>query len=343
LVGAVVVDPDGRPIAEGWHDGPGTEHAEAMALRLAGARARGATVYTTLEPCNHVGRTPPCTGALIRARVSRLVAASVDPNLGADAPGLAELRAAGVEVVTGVCAADEERLNKAFRCQVTTGRPLVILKMAGTLDGKAAARDGSSRWITGDAARTDVQRLRAWADAIAVGAGTVLADDPRLTVRDPSFERATPPTPVVIDAVGRVPPDRAVFGGPVPALVATTERTPRERREAWAARGAEVLLVDRDGGGRVALVALVDELGKRGIQGLVLEGGPTLAWSAIRDEVVDEVIFYLAPRLVGGSSAPTLLGGDGIASLTDAVVLEDLELERLGDDLKVVARVHRHR
>jgi diaminohydroxyphosphoribosylaminopyrimidine deaminase/5-amino-6-(5-phosphoribosylamino)uracil reductase len=147
----------------------------------------------------------------------------------------------------------------------------------------------------------------------------------------------------VIDAVGRVPPDRAVFRGPVPALVATTGRTPRERREAWAARGAEVLLVDRDGWGRVALVALVDELGKRGIQGLVLEGGPTLAWSAIRDEVVDEVIFYLAPRLVGGSSAPTLLGGDGIASLADAVVLGDLEVERLGDDLKVVARVHRHR
>jgi diaminohydroxyphosphoribosylaminopyrimidine deaminase/5-amino-6-(5-phosphoribosylamino)uracil reductase len=343
MVGAVVVDPDGRPLGEGWHDGPGSEHAEAMALRLAGARAPGATVFTTLEPCNHVGRTPPCTRALIRAGVSRVVVGSIDPNLGAGAPGLTELRASGVEVVAGVCAADEERLNKAFRCQVTTGRPWVILKMAGTLDGKSAARDGSSRWITGEPARSDVQRLRAWADAIGVGAGTVMADDPLLTVRDPAFDRATSPARVVIDAAGRVPPDRAVFGPPFPTLVATTELAPRERREAWAARGAEVLLVDRGSDGLVALPALVDELGKRGIQGLLIEGGPTLAWSAIRDDVVNEVVFYLAPRLVGGATAPTLLDGVGIAPLADAVALRDLEFARIGDDLKVVARVHRHR
>jgi diaminohydroxyphosphoribosylaminopyrimidine deaminase/5-amino-6-(5-phosphoribosylamino)uracil reductase len=218
-----------------------------------------------------------------------------------------------------------------------------VLKMAGSLDGKAAAHDGSSRWITGDVAREDVQRLRAWSDAVAVGAGTAIADDPRLTVRSAAYDGSRAPVRVVIDAAGRVPAGGALFSGDAPTLVATTDRAPRAVRDSWEARGAEVLVLDRDPGGRVALPSLVDELGKREVQGLLVEGGPTLAWSAIREDLVDELVVYLAPTLVGGRSAPTLLDGEGFAPIADALRVELRSVERLGDDLRVGARVHRDR
>src|SRR5919204_2781286 len=183
LVGCVLVR-DGRVVGEGWHEGPGTEHAEAMALRVAGRRADGAVAYVTLEPCNHYGRTPPCARALIEAGVERVVAAAPDPNPAVDGAGFGALRDAGLAVEEGLLAEEATRLIAAFRTHVRTGRPFVVLKMASSLDGRAAARDGSSRWISGEEARADVQRLRAWADAIVVGSGTVPADDPRLTVRD---------------------------------------------------------------------------------------------------------------------------------------------------------------
>ncbi|MDQ4107759.1 MAG: bifunctional diaminohydroxyphosphoribosylaminopyrimidine deaminase/5-amino-6-(5-phosphoribosylamino)uracil reductase RibD, partial [Actinomycetota bacterium] len=192
LVGCVLVR-DGRVVAEGWHEGPGTEHAEAMALRLAGDRARGATAFVTLEPCDHHGRTPPCSRALIDAGVEGVIAATGDPNPLVDGSGFRALRDAGLTVEVGIFGEEASRQNVAFRTHVRTGRPHVVLKMASSLDGKAAARDGSSRWITGEDARADVQRWRAWSDAIVVGSGTVLADDPRLTVRDPAFASARPP------------------------------------------------------------------------------------------------------------------------------------------------------
>ena len=341
MVGAVVVDARGRIVAEGWHEGSGTPHAEAMALAVAGQAARDATVYTTLEPCDRFGRTPPCTEALVRARVRAVVVGSTDPNLGPAAPGLAELSAAGIEVTSGVCSDEEARLNKAFRCHVTTGRPWVILKMAGSLDGKAAARDGSSRWITGGSARADVHRLRAWSDAVAVGAGTVIADDPSLTVRDPAFGAATDPLRVVVDARGRVPRERRCFDDRAPSLVATTDLAPRSQIEAWRERGADVAVLDRDETAGVSLAALVDELGKRDVQGLLIEGGPTLAWGAIREGIVDEVVFYLAPMLVGGTAAPTLVDGEGFAPVAEALPLDLVSVERMGDDIRVEAHVHR--
>lgn len=343
MVGAVIVDADGRPIAEGWHEGAGTGHAEAEALARAGDAAAGATVYTTLEPCNRFGRTPPCSRALIAARVGRVIVGSIDPNLGPGAPGVAELRAAGIAVEVGVCADEEAWLNRAFRSQVTTGRPWVLLKMAGSLDGKSAARDRTSRWITGEGARADVQRLRAWADAVAVGAGTALADDPRLTVRAAAFGGAHAPLRIVVDATGRVPATGAVFSGEAPTVVATTDAAPRAARAAWEDRGAEVLVLDPDASGGVALPALLDELGKREVQGLLLEGGPTIAWSALRDDLVDELVVYLAPILVGGGAAPTLLDGDGFAPIAAARRVEVRSLRRLGDDLRVEAHVHRDR
>lgn len=340
MVGAVVVAGD-EVVGEGWHEGPGKPHAEVLALRTAGDRTRGATIYTTLEPCDHYGRTPPCTGAIIEAGVSRVVAAARDPNPIVDGQGLARLRGAGIDVIDGVLAAEAGRQIEAFAKHVRTGMPFVTLKMAATLDGKVAARDGSSRWITGEEARQEVHHLRALADAIVVGAGTALADDPALTVRHPGY-RGRPTLRVLVDARGRVPETARLFDGDAPTLVATTELAPRDRREAWARAGAEVVLFEADGGG-VPLAALFAELGKRDVQLALLEGGPTLAWSAVRDGMVDKLVLYVAPVVVGGVEAPGILGGEGFAPIGEALPVEFRSIGYVGRDLKVEAYVHRDR
>ncbi|MGZ4150548.1 MAG: bifunctional diaminohydroxyphosphoribosylaminopyrimidine deaminase/5-amino-6-(5-phosphoribosylamino)uracil reductase RibD [Actinomycetota bacterium] len=343
MVGAVIVASDGAVVGEGWHEGPGTAHAEVMALAEAGEAARDATVVTSLEPCNHFGRTPPCTRALIAAGVARVVAGATDPNLGEDTPGLQELRAAGIEVESGVLKAEARRLNEAFERHVTSGRPLVVLKLAASLDGRTAASDGTSRWITSEESRADAQRLRAWADAIVAGAGTVLADDPALTVRDARYARARPPLRVVLDATGVVPAERVVFDDAAPTLVATTAQAPEERLRAWRRAGADVAVLDADPRGGVALEELLDHLGKRDVQGVLVEGGATLAWSFVRDALVDRVVLYLAPTLIGGADGHGVLHGEGFAPIGAAQGLEFERVERIGPDLKVEARVHRDR
>jgi diaminohydroxyphosphoribosylaminopyrimidine deaminase/5-amino-6-(5-phosphoribosylamino)uracil reductase len=340
LVGAVVVA-DGRVVGEGWHEGPGAAHAEIVALRGAGEDARGATLYTSLEPCDHHGRTPPCTEAILAAGISRVVSALRDPNPIVDGRGFAKLERAGVEVRADVMAEEAARQNKAFLKHVRTGLPFVVWKSAASLDGKVAARDGSSRWITGEAARTDVHRLRAWSDAILVGAGTALADDPSLTVRLPGYEGRAP-LRVLVDSRGRVPATGDLFDGEAPTLVATTDRAPHERRDEWAASGADVVELEREGEG-VSLGELAAHLGKRDVQGVLLEGGPTLAWAAVEAGIVDEVVVYLAPRLVGGVDAPGVLGGRGLAPIANAIPLRFRAIDRIGDDLRVEADVHRDR
>jgi diaminohydroxyphosphoribosylaminopyrimidine deaminase/5-amino-6-(5-phosphoribosylamino)uracil reductase len=342
MVGCLLVR-DGRVVGEGWHEGPGTEHAEAMALRVAGDRAAGATAFVTLEPCIHHGRTPPCVPALLGAGVEAVIAAIGDPNPIVDGGGFRALREAGLVVEEGLLADEAARQNVAFRTHVRTGRPFVILKMASSLDGKAAARDGSSRWITGPAARADVQRLRAWADAVVVGAGTAIADDPSLTVRDPAFASSRSPLRVIVDASGRVPGDGRAFDAAAPTLVATTELAPAGRRQEWLDAGADVIVLDRDAGGGVSLAALRQTLGKRDLQGVLIEGGPSLAWSAVRDGVVDQLVVYLAPSVVGGDAAPGWLGGGGFAPVGRAAAVDIVSVERIGPDLKVVADVHRDR
>jgi diaminohydroxyphosphoribosylaminopyrimidine deaminase/5-amino-6-(5-phosphoribosylamino)uracil reductase len=342
LVGCVLAR-DGRVVAEGWHEGPGTEHAEAMALRLAGDRAGGATAFVTLEPCDHHGRTPPCARALIDAGIEGVIAATGDPNPVVDGSGFRALRDAGLTVDVGMFGEEASRQNVAFRTHVRTGRPHVVLKMASSLDGKAAARDGSSKWITGEEARADVQRSRAWSDAVVVGSGTVLADDPRLTVRDPAFGSARRPIRVVVDPSGRVPGDRRAFDAAAPTLVATTELTPSSRRQEWVDAGADVAVLDRDATGGVSLPALVEMLGKRDVQGVLIEGGPTLVWSAVRDGVVDQNVLYLAPMLVGGHGAAGWLGGSGFAPIGRAAPVDIVSIEHVGSDIKVVADVHRDR
>lgn len=340
MVGAVLVA-GGEVVGEGWHEGPGTPHAEVLALRQAGVRARGATLYVTLEPCAHHGRTPPCAPAVADAGVARVVAAMGDPNPLVDGAGFRILRQRGVDVAVGEGSREAAHLNRAFLRHVRTGRPYVTLKMAASLDGKAAARDGSSKWITGEQARMDVHLLRSTVDAIVVGAGTAVRDDPALTARHPSHG-GPPKLRVVVDGRGIVPDTHQLFDGQAPTLVATTRQAREDRRAAWS-RTAEVLVLDDAGEGLIPLEALMQELGKRDLMHVLVEGGPTLAWEAVARDVVDEVVFYFAPVLVGGASAPSMLMGDGMPTIGDARDISIREVARIGPDIKVVADVHRDR
>jgi diaminohydroxyphosphoribosylaminopyrimidine deaminase/5-amino-6-(5-phosphoribosylamino)uracil reductase len=275
--------------------------------------------------------------------VSRVIVASSDPNPLVDGRGLRALREAGIAVEIGPFGDEERRLNAAFRRHVRTNLPFVVLKLATSLDGRAAAADGTSRWITGERARADAHRIRAWADAVVVGAGTVLADDPALTVRVAGLEEARPPMRVVVDAVGRVPPDRRLFDDEAPTVVATTSSAPETRIGEWARAGAEVLVLEPDVGGGVDVHTLLAALGKRDVQGVLVEGGPTLAWAFVREGAVDRVVAYVAPLLIGGAAAPGGVMGDGFAPLGRALRLDLRSVELVGDDVRVEADVHRDR
>jgi diaminohydroxyphosphoribosylaminopyrimidine deaminase/5-amino-6-(5-phosphoribosylamino)uracil reductase len=275
--------------------------------------------------------------------VERVIVAAVDPNPIVDGRGIAALRAAGIAVETGVLQGEAERQNLGFLKHVRTGLPHVTLKMAASLDGKVAARDGSSRWITGEAAREDVHRLRAASGAIVVGSGTAEADDPSLTARHPAFPGRRP-LRVIVDGSGAVPETRKVFtDASAPTLVATSESAPADRIAAWRDAGAEVLVLSEPGSPRVALERLLAELGKREIQRVLVEGGPTLGWELVREGLVDQLVLFLAPILIGGRDAPSILMGEGIASIAEPHRVEIVEVSLIGDDIKVVADVHRHR
>jgi diaminohydroxyphosphoribosylaminopyrimidine deaminase / 5-amino-6-(5-phosphoribosylamino)uracil reductase len=339
MVGAVLVM-DGHVVGEGYHRAPGEPHAEVAALAAAGEAAAGATCYVTLEPCAHQGRTPPCADALLQAGVARVVAALPDPDPRVDGAGLARLRAAGVAVTVGVGADAAAEQNAAYLTHRRLGRPRVTLKAAASLDGKVAAPDGSSQWITGPAARADAHRLRAEADAVAVGAGTALADDPRLTAR-PSGYAGRQPLRVLVDAAGRVGAAGHLFDADAPTLVATTARAPASAVEAWKRAGAEVLVCPEapvgDGGRGVDLAALAAALGRRGLLELLVEGGPRLHAGFWAAGLADRLVWYLAPLVIGGDGAPGLLRGGGAPTLTAARPLRIASVERLGPDLCVVA------
>jgi len=334
MVGAVLVR-DGRVVGEGFHEAHGRPHAESVALAAAGAAAAGATCYVTLEPCAHHGRTPPCADALVAAGVARVVAATADPDPRVDGAGLARLRAAGVEVSVGAGAAAAGEQNAAYLTHRRRGRPRVTLKAAASLDGKVAAPDGTSQWITGPDARADGHRLRAEADAVLVGAGTALADDPRLTVRLPGHA-GRQPLRVLADAAGRVGTGGHLFDGEAPTLVATTPTAPAAAVDAWKLAGAEVLICKEAPAG-LDLDDLLRALAARGVLELLVEGGPTLQASLWAAGLADRLVWYLAPLAIGGAGAPGLLGGAGAATLADARRLRLASVDRLGDDLRVVA------
>jgi len=335
MVGAVLVR-DGRVVGRGWHRGPGTPHAEVVGIADAAERARGATLYVTLEPCSHVGRTPACAPAVVEAGIARVVTGMRDPNPIVDGRGFSILRDAGLRLDTDVLERDCASLVQGYATHVATGLPFVTLKLAATLDGKTAARDGSPRWITGEEARHEVHRLRARAGAVIVGAGTAVADDPALTVRLDGYE-GRQPLRVLVDSSGRTPVGGQLFDGAAPLLVATTERI-GAAREAWASAGAEVLTLPGRGGG-VSLQALVRILGERGIQDALIEGGPDLAWSGVREGVVDRLVLYLAPKLAGGRDVPGTLGGEGVATIAEAAAAAIESLEMVGADIRVTARL----
>jgi diaminohydroxyphosphoribosylaminopyrimidine deaminase / 5-amino-6-(5-phosphoribosylamino)uracil reductase len=356
MVGAVLVL-GGRVVGEGFHRAPGEPHAEVAALAAAGPAAAGATCYVTLEPCAHQGRTPPCADALLHAGVTRVVAALPDPDPRVDGAGLQRLRAAGVAVTVGVGADAAAEQNAAYLTHRRLGRPRVTLKAAASLDGKVAAPDGSSQWITGPAARADAHRLRAEADAVAVGAGTALADDPRLTARlhrpsgappwapssrpDASGHTGRQPLRVLVDAAGRVGADGHLFDADAATLVATTARAPVTAVEAWKRAGAEVLVCPEvavgDGGRGVDLAVLAAMLGRRGVLELLVEGGPRLHAGFWTAGLADRLVWYLAPLVIGGDGAPGLLRGGGAPTLSAARPLRIASVERLGADLRVVA------
>lgn len=332
-VGCVLVR-DGRVVGEGWHRRTGEAHAEVNALEAAGEAARGSTAYVTLEPCSHHGRTPPCVDALIRAGVRRVVAAMRDPNPKVDGNGLDRLRAAGIEAGAGLMAAQAAALNEGFVSRVARGRPFVRLKLAASLDGRTAMASGESRWISGDASRADVQRLRAAAGAVLTGAGTVAADDPLLTVREPSLDTGgRQPLRAVLDSGLRVPPSAALLGAPGNTVIYCLDDGGRAALEA---AGAEVVrLGGRDG--RTDPAAALADLAGRGINDVLVESGPTLAGSLLDAGLVDELVIYLAPHIMG-SETRGMVTTPGWLGLDQRLALAIRDVRRTGRDLRVTAR-----
>lgn len=361
LVGCVLVVDD-LIVGEGWHARAGEAHAEVVALHEAGPGAEGATAYVTLEPCDHHGRTPPCTEALIGAGVQRVVVASLDPDPRVNGAGVQRLRQAGLVVDTGVLQDEANLQNEVFRTNRMLGRPFVLYKTAMSLDGKVAVRGGPARWITGEAARTKVHRWRDEYDAIGVGIGTVLMDDPSLTTRIPESPRSTlsgvtvepsggtagtPPgrTPVrvIFDSDLRTPPNARLFetgpdGADARVIVVAGENVLQRNPDATPLlrqllnRGADVIFA-QEREGRPDLKAALRELLQRGVTSLLLEGGGELAAAFLEAELIDRVAWFVAPTLIGGAGVPGPLGGTGAASMDDAVSLPDLEVQVVGADL----------
>lgn len=333
-VGCVLVR-DGEVVGRGFHARAGEGHAEVVALAQAGARARGATAYVSLEPCNHHGRTGPCSEALVAAGVRRVVYGPDDPNPAVDGSGAARLRAAGIEVHGGVEAAAARALNAGFFQRMRSGRPRVVLKIAMSLDGAMALASGESQWITGPAARAAVQGLRAAAGAVVTGIGTVLADDPRLDVRDPAYElRGRQPWRVVLDSHLRTPPTARLFTVAGPCLVVGATAAAGAAADALRAAGAEV----RDapaGAGGLDLGAVLDLLGELPVNDVLVEAGPTLAGRFLAAGLVDELVVHLAPKLLG-RTARRAFDLDSPARLADALCLDLVSSTRLGDDMALV-------
>jgi diaminohydroxyphosphoribosylaminopyrimidine deaminase/5-amino-6-(5-phosphoribosylamino)uracil reductase len=331
-VGCVLVK-DGRVIGRGWTQPGGRPHAETEALRRAGEAARGATAYVTLEPCSHHGRTPPCCEALAGAGIARVVMAMRDPDPRVNGRGLAMLRGAGIVVEEGLLEAEARALNAGFFRRIQAGMPVVTLKLASTLDGRIATASGESRWITGEAARREVHALRARHDAILVGSGTVLADDPDLTCRIPGMERV-PMLRVVADARLRTPPAARLVQGaqPAPALIITAPGHPPAAQAPFIAAGADIVTVPAHAAGGLDLPSLLRALGRRGVTRVLAEGGAGLAAALLRQGLVDRLIWFHAPAVMGGDGHPAL-EGLRLAALSAMPRFRRTAQRALGDDM----------
>lgn len=333
MVGAVVVK-NGRVIARGWHKKAGEPHAEAMALAKAGAAARGATLYVTLEPCSHTNkRTPPCSPQVIQSGVKRVVIAMIDPNPKVSGGGVKAIRKAGIEVVTGVLEAEARRLNEAFIKHVTKKVPLVTLKIAQTLDGRIATAKGESKWITGKKAREEGHKLRDRNDAIMVGINTVLQDDPSLTTRIPN---GRDPVRVIVDSKLSIPLNAKVLiqRSTAKTVVAALASAPRTKVNCLRAIGVEVLFV-KSNKGRVDLPDLMNKLGKQDIMSVLIEGGAEINASALKAGIVDKIVMFIAPAFMTGRDALCSIGGSSPVKLDHAIRLSDVTAQFVGPDLKI--------
>jgi diaminohydroxyphosphoribosylaminopyrimidine deaminase/5-amino-6-(5-phosphoribosylamino)uracil reductase len=325
----------GEIIGRGFHERAGAAHAEVVALRQAGKRARGATLFVTLEPCNHVGRTPPCTEAILAAGIDRVVFGVRDANPAVRGRGATRLRRRGVEVVEGVEAADCAVLIEGFAKRVVTGLPFVTLKLAASLDGRIATRSGESRWITGETARHMVHRWRNEMDAVLVGAGTVIADDPALTSR---VRGGRDPLRVIVDGRLRTPLRAQVLTKEsAPGTLIATVKRPDRKHETLRRRGAEVLVLPGRRGA-LSLRQLLASLGRRGVSSVLIEGGAAIAAAAVREKVVDRLACFFAPVLIGGDGR-SMIESLGVGALADAARLQEVRLRRVGEDILLCAEL----
>ena len=335
MVGAVVVK-DAEVVGTGYHQAVGQPHAETIALKKAGDEARGGTLYVNIEPCSHQGRTGPCTEAIIKAGISRVVAAMEDPNPLVSGRGFARLREAGVTVTTGILEHKARRLNEAFIKYISTGLPFTGIKVAMSLDGKIGTMTGESQWITGEKSRQFVHRLRDYSDVIMVGIQTVLKDNPRLTTRMEGSE-GKDPVRVIVDSSARLPIDARVIesGSQSNTILAVTEEAPEEKCRVLEEKGVEIMtLPSKDGW--VDVKALMKKLAERELSVVLVEGGGNLNYSLLENGLVDKLFVFIAPMIIGGQKSPTAFSGSGVESLTGAWSVEDIEMKQFDRDLLLI-------
>ena len=338
MVGAVIVR-DGQIIAEGWHRQAGTPHAEIHALNMAGEFAKGATLYVTLEPCSHFGRTPPCANAIVEADIKKVVAAMSDPNPKVAGRGFQILKDAGIEVEVGLLENESRKLNEVFIKWVTTNKPFVTLKTAMSLDGKIATATGQSKWITSEASRQRVHELRDINDAIMVGIETVLKDNPILTTR---IANGKSPIRIVVDSNARTPlASNIVTNHQAKTIIAVTENAPIERIDALKKSDIEIIFAGD--GERVDLNILMNELAKREITSVLLEGGGTLNFGMLEAGLVDKIYAFIAPKIIGGRAALTPVEGNGFENLSDAINLKNITTEMIDNDILITGYTFKER
>ena len=340
LVGAVIVA-DGKIIGEGYHEFYGGNHAEINAFRNTARETRGAMMYVTLEPCSHYGKTPPCAKAIIEKGIKRIVVAMTDPNPLVAGKGIKMLMDSGIDVKLGILEEESRKLNEIFIKYITTKLPFCILKSAMTLDGKIATYTGDSKWITNEKSRDYVHKLRHRVSAIMVGIGTILQDDPYLNTRL-TEGKGEDAVRIIVDTAARIPLEAKVLNidSSARTIIATTEQAPKGKRKDLEDKGAEILLCPLVNN-RVDLSYLIRELGEVGIDSILIEGGSELNYSALEAGIVDKVITFIAPKLVGGRNAKTPIGGLGKDLMKDAIQLERTNLQRLGDDIMIEAYIRK--
>ncbi|OPZ84199.1 MAG: Riboflavin biosynthesis protein RibD [Firmicutes bacterium ADurb.Bin419] len=334
LVGAVIVKDD-RVISEGFHEVVGCAHAEVAAFNNATEDVAGGTLYVNLEPCSHYGRTPPCAKAIIEAKIKKVVVAMIDPNPKVSGKGIQMLRSAGIEVEVGVLEEEAKKLNEIFINYVVNKKPFVILKAAMTLDGKIASVTGDSKWVTSEASRAYVHVVRDRVAAIMVGINTVLKDNPMLTTRL-NGNVGNDPVRIVVDSKGIIPEDSKVLcaNSKAGVILATTSNIPADKEMYLVGNGVKVVKADGSDG-RVDLVKLMEELYKLEIDSILLEGGGTLNAEALNAGIVDKVMFFIAPKILGGKDALTPVEGSGINLMNDAVKIKDVSVSRFGEDILI--------